>query len=514
MAVRTIDDAKLTAIADAVRERLASDVTMTPDEMPGRIRDIGLGDVPDYWRSYLDSKAAEIDAALSAAGENRSAFLWYTDAHWTSNYGRSPMMLKYLSKYSGMKKTFFGGDIANSKSGEIDSLTAWQGLVRDIPNHHSVIGNHDNQVSELPTAAEKGEFFFGPERTGDVVFGTDATNGKMYYYIDNHIENTRYICLSTGRMWAYKDEIVWCVDVLNSVPKNWHVVVISHLWLNNDYEGGGILTTPESYTQVYLDLFDAYNYRQSGTTSVNSVAYDFTNASGKIEFVIGGHVHQDYDFATAKGIPVILTECDAYQERDDVSVATKGTTTENCVYAVVADYAAKKVHVINVGRGDTRSLDIPDVVTYKNVLKTSIDATGAVYNGIGYKGNTRLSTSSGNFEEKTESGWYTTGFIKATGGDVIRFKNCEFYGAHTGTGTNRSCIYGADANFAFISSQQSMNTDIVADTSSNGFRAVVDDSNNIVQLTIPSWMGGCTYIRLVMHGLSEQSIITVNEEIG
>jgi len=512
MAVRTIDDAKLTAIADAVREQLASDVTMTPEEMPGRIRDIGLGDVPDYWRSYLDGRAAEIDAVLSAAGDNRSAFLWYTDAHWTSNYGRSPMMLKYLSRHTGMKKTFFGGDIANSKSGEMDVLTAWQGLVEGVPNHHSVIGNHDNQVSELTDAAEKTEFFFGPERTGDMVFGTDATNGKMYYYIDNHIEKTRYICLSTGRMWTYKDEIEWCVEALKGVASGWHVVVISHLWLNNDYEGGGLLTTPEDYTQVYLDLFDAYNYRMSGTTSLNSVAYDFTGAAGKIEFVIGGHVHQDYDFATAKGIPVILTECDAYQERDDVSVATQGTTTENCVYAIVADYAAKKVHVISVGRGDTRSLDIPDVATYTNQLPLAVDETGAVYNGIGYKPNTRISVSSGSFEDKTESGWYTTGYIKATKGDVIRFKNCEFYGTHTGTGTNRSFVFGSDANFAFSgSAYQAANSEIIV--AANGWNAVVDENNNIVQITMPSYMT-CTYVRIVMHGLSEQSIITVNEEIG
>lgn len=478
-----------------------------PDGTIAAFRPDKTGIVPDYWRNYLETKATEINTALNSAGENKSAFLWYTDAHWTTNYGTSPMLLKYLSKNTGMQKTFFGGDIATATSGELDIIRAWQEMVQDIPNHHSVIGNHDNQVTELETAEARGDFFIG--RTGDMVMGTDATNGNNYYYIDNHIENTRYICLSTGRMWAYSDAIRWCIDALNNTPQGWHIIIISHLWLDNDYTNGGIIATPPNYSQSYLDMFDAYNYRLSGITSVNGVPYEFTNGEAKIEFIMGGHVHQDYDFTTAKGIPIILTECDAWQERDNVSVATKGTTTENCVYAVVADYDAKTVKIINVGRGDTRSVAIPDVATYTNQLPLAIDATGAIYNGIGYKPNTRISVSSGNFEEKTESGWYTTGFIKAKRGDVIRFRDCSFASAHTGSGTNRSYIYGAGTNYAFINGDQSSNVQIVA--SGSGYNPVVENGN-IVQITIPTFFDS-TYIRIVMHGLTADSIITVNEEI-
>ena len=123
MAWRKIEDGKLTAIADATREMLGSTVTMNPDAVPGLIRSIGIGYIPNYWRSYLEDKATEINAALNAAGSNRSAFLWYTDAHWTTNYKQSPMLLKYLSKNTGMAKTFFGGDVSNEKTGETDVLT-------------------------------------------------------------------------------------------------------------------------------------------------------------------------------------------------------------------------------------------------------------------------------------------------------------------------------------------------------------------------------------------------------
>lgn len=507
MAYRKIEDAKLTAIANAIRTKLYDSVTMKPDAMPGLIGDIGTGYIPDYWRSYLASKATEIDSAFSAAGDRRSAFLWYTDAHWVNNFGRSPMILKYLTKNTGMQKTFFGGDIAQASSGEIDTLRSWQELVEDVSNHHSVIGNHDNQVTELPTAAERAEFFILPERTGDMVLGTDATNGKLYYYIDNHIEKTRYICLSTGRMWVYKDEMQWCAEVLNSTPENWHIVILSHLWLN--YDSNGLITTPENYVQSLLTMFDAYNYRSSGTTSVNSVAYNFTNAKAKIEFLIGGHIHYDYDFATATGIPVILTECDGWGERDSASTATKGTTSENCVYAIVADYAAKKVKVINVGRGDSRSVTIPDVVTYTNWAQKAVESDGVtIFNGgKGYKDGAYMGGSG----ETASSFWDVTGYIPCKRGDILRWKNCTAYDMAGTNGSSKMSFYFYDSAFAKVS-----NSAVYSKSSppAAAWSPVHGSDGDLIQVTIPtSYSSSICYVRITMDDIREDSIITVNEEI-
>ena len=511
MAYRKIDDSKLTAIADVIRAKLGVSTTMKPAEMPAMIDSIGIGVIPEYWKSYLEAKATEIDTALTAAGENKSAFLWYTDAHWLYNYKQSSMILKYLSKNTKMKKTFFGGDVAQEKTGEISLLTAWQGLVKDIPNHHSMIGNHDNQTTELATATDRADFFIMPERSGDMVMGTDATNGKLYYYMDNHIENTRYICMSTGRMWTYKDEMQWCAEVLNSTPKNWHIVILGHLWLNSDYADDGITlnTTPPDYIQSLLTMFDDYNYRGSGTTAVNSVAYDFANAQAKIEFVIGGHVHKDHDFSTAKGIPVILTECDGQYERDPDSVATKGTTTENCVYAIVVDYTAKMVNVINVGRGHTRSVTIPDVVTYTNWAKKGTESDGVTIfnNGKGYKEDVRINSSG---VETAATGWRITGFIPAKKGDIVRFKNCLVYNM-SGNTTDRMHFTFYDSAF------QKVNESSVYSTTSHpsdAWNPIHGDDGDLIQVTIPaSYSSTIVYIRITVDEINENSIITVNETI-
>jgi hypothetical protein len=495
------------ALAKIAEKGVAVSANANSNNLEELIDAIGIGVVPSYWKSYLATKATEINTALNAAGENRSAFLWYTDAHWTSNYGKSPMILKYLSKNTGIQKTFFGGDIAVEKTGEISTLTAWKEMVKDIPDHHSIIGNHDNQVTDLADAPAA-DFFIQFNRTGDMAIGTHATNGKMYYYIDNHIEKTRYICLSTGRMWTNSDEVEWCIDVLNSTPKNWHIVVLSHLWLNNDYTNGGVITTPVEYTQGYLDMFDAYNYRQNGTESCTGKAYDFANAQGKIEFIMGGHVHLDYDFTTATDIPVILTECDAGDARDSVTYAKQGTTTENCVYAVVADYAAKSVKVINVGRGDTRTLTIPDVVTYTNWAKKAYaGADLSIYNGKGYKENTRL--SSGN--EAAETGWCVTGFIPAKRSSVLRFRNCVFYNM-SGNKSNRTHFEYFGADFAYLN--QSSYPTPTSPLSPTTWGAKHDTDGNLIECKMPTSIPSSTkYVRITMDDINSNSIITVDEEI-
>lgn len=513
MAYRKIEDSKLTAVANAIRTKLGTTATMKPDDMPAMIEDIGIGYIPSYWKSYLASKATEINTDLNNASENKSAFLWYTDAHWTYNYKQSPMILKYLAKNTAMQKTFCGGDISQESSGEISTLTEWKELVKDIPNHHSVLGNHDNNVSELSTAEAKADFFIN--RTGDMVIGTDATNGKTYYYIDNHIEKTRYLCLSTGRMWTPADEISWCIDALNSTPKNWHIIIISHLWLNNDYldDGETMNTTPPDYSQSYLDMFDAYNHRLTGTTSYRSVAYDFTAGGAKIEFIIGGHVHRDYDFSTAEGIPVILTECDGRGERDDDSVATQGTTTESCVYAIIADYTAKTVKVINVGRGSTRTIAIPDVVTYTNWIKNSINSDGTQFVGLngedGYKSNYRINSSGA---EASANGYYITGFIPVRTSDVVRFENLDYMNMSAPADGSyvKFAFYKEDFSFKVISPHYPDSLP------SSVWAPVYREDGNVKQVTIPDSLGKSEirYMRICARKITDDSIITVNEEIG
>lgn len=530
------------AVADAATGNVDLSAYATKKYVDNAIAaiDVGSGgtttDLPAYWTTHMTSKAADINDKLYAAGVRKSSFFWYTDAHWTTNYGSTPALLRYLNKYTSINKTNFGGDIAQEKTGELNTLrTSWRAAIRDIPNHHSVIGNHDNQIADLPipdgatkpTAKNKYAFLIAPEETADMVLGTDANDGCLYYYIDNPTEKTRYMYLSTGRMWAYKHEVEFFANALKNTPAGWHIIGISHIWLNSDYSGSTptVLTTPPSYSKVFMDLFDAYNKRTNSTITNSelgiSVACDFTSAAAKVEFLIGGHIHKDYDFITDGGIPVILTECDGYGERCDDCAAVKGTNTENCVYAIIADYDNDIVNVISVGRGLTRYVGladgtstpvepdepiVPDEPTnYTNVLKTSIDADGNIYNGIGYKENTRINSS---FVETTATGWDLTGYIAIKEGDIVRFKNMTFYDIdNTGGDYKRNSIIGYDASFNYI-------TKIDGVALGDNWYPVLDGNGDLIQFTqTTAWENSVAYIRICAKDINANSVITINEEI-
>lgn len=104
----------------------------------------------------------------------------------------SPILLKYLGKNTAINKTIFGGDFGNTyeypDTGKTmddwaDVMRSWKNAVRDIPNHHSVVGNHDKDVTAFSTDKALYGFLFASEETSDIVRG-----GDFFYYIDEPID--------------------------------------------------------------------------------------------------------------------------------------------------------------------------------------------------------------------------------------------------------------------------------------------------------------------------------------
>ena len=119
------------------------------------------------------------------------------------------------------------------------------------------------------------------------------------------------------------------------------------MWVQMDYSVSP--AAPQSGfavpAQSLLNIFDAYNAR----------SVEYTDCKGTVEICVGGHCHLDLDRTTAGGIPVIITETDSYNIRSGLS-CTAGSTTENAINAIVADYNNKKINVIRIGRGNSRTI--------------------------------------------------------------------------------------------------------------------------------------------------------------
>lgn len=318
----------------------------------------------------------------------------------------------------------------------------------------------------------------------------------LYYYIDDASERTRYLYLDTAtsdsEIYYNTKQQEWLKQTLLTVPEEWHVVVTAHIWRDVDYSVTPPVDNGFSLSGKWcLDLFDAFNSRTG----------EFGACSGQVEFCVGGHTHVDGDFTSDGGIPVIITETDSAIVRSGLGF-TQDTITEASVSAVVANYAARKVDVIRIGRGSSRTVTLPaahleGATGYTNVLKDA---------NIGWQENMRYSSSGGT--DQSADGWDITGYIPAVPYDVVRLKNVTWKYATYEENGGRGGITMFGSGKAYIGKADSIDATAVSD-----FNVVLDDDGNIVQFTVPKWDEGTAYIRICCQDINENSIITVNEEI-
>lgn len=438
------EDGEDATATDAVRY---GEQTLTPQQKAQARANIGAAaetEVPSYWLSELETKAEDIRIAMETAGRNKSAFLWYTDAHWQTNSKKSPVLLDYLCKNTSMNKVNFGGDIVNDPSPHNHENTKyvydWRRKISNLPNHHSVYGNHDvyHRAANVNNIAYT--HLIAPEESAEMVVG-----GESYYYIDNPSEKTRYLYLSyitAGAGFSDSDTAAemlaqgkFITDSLVSLEEGWHVVAIAHRWYqyakdsNNQLviEGGSF----PFYEAEILRFFDAYNARLTTHVSPNYIVpVDCSKAKGKVEFCIGGHCHLDHDFTTDGGIPVVVTASDTNQERntgEDEDNGTIGTTSESAVFGIIADYTDAentKITVIGVGRGTSRVIGgavEPELVNLFDKNDSNVLLGGRInssHNAVYYAENQLL-----------------TGYMEAELGNVITISSDKANNANSYTGS-------------------------------------------------------------------------------
>lgn len=524
-------------------------VDPTPDGSEDKTVDVSTGEpIPSYWLTYLQTKADEIHEVMEAAGRNKSAFLFYTDAHWDYGSKKAPMLLKYLYNNTPINKTIFGGDIVNSESSNRDDmkyLWEWRKQVRELPNHHSVVGNHDDGATPNNRFSTNYiySFLLAAEENQNVVQG-----GDMYYYIDEPCEKTRYLYLDTAYIGisSTSSQMAFVKEALKTAPDNWHIVAISHIWYEPDYDKYNVRPIPiKGYgagVGDLVNLFDKYNARQDD---------EFSGCTAKVEFCIGGHCHRDYVGRSTNGIPIILCETDSHHNRSGLT-DTVSTTAESSVNAIIADYGTKKVNIIRVGRGKNFEVslygsDIPNVpdlsytpvvpdtpdkpdipdppeTSYTNLIPTAIDMNGNVYNNSGYKAGTYIDNTDG-LTEVSQPSYWCTGLIPITKGDVVRIKyvfNKSTYNDPNNHYYSHLCFYNADKSFNrfkylddflnnFISGDYEWSGTNFEGTLTFTFDGTSSMFNNAKYIRVSSaYLGNSANVQTSI----ENAVITINEEIN
>lgn len=159
--------------------------------------------------------------------------------------------------------------------------------------------------------------------------------------------------------------------------------------------------------------------------------------------------------------------------------------------------------------------DIP-VGGYTNLVPTSTDTDGSIYNGTGYKDDARLS-SSGGVSSSAQNGSVVTGFMPYTSLGVIRIKGATFpysTSEHYYVNfydSNKKFIYGA-ADDDIVNGAGAFEP-ITCEYDETSGVTTIDFSGTSASSEIGAAPRNAAYFRLNAKGKGADLIVTVNQEI-
>ena len=282
------------------------------------------------------------------APSDYEAFLFFTDPHFTEyeNADRCQEYVAQIQKYYNSAPTMFclcGGDWLQSydtpaqacfKLGYIGSF-----MRSMFDGCHMLVGNHDtNYQGKLTEESQISTTRLSIQSINDLWYG----GGSAYYEFDGH--STRFFCFDTQvesttlSAYFYEQAEWFATKLLTNASE--HVAIAVHV-LRNTW----VSEVTHALTALVLDIAKAFNDRDSITVNGNS--YDFSAVTtGKVEFLIAGHYHDDANI-TINGIPCVVT---ANVQHDN----TKGPTFD----LVFVDYDAGEIKTVRVGDGSDRTISL------------------------------------------------------------------------------------------------------------------------------------------------------------
>ena len=143
---------------------------------------------------------------------------------------------------------------------------------------------------------------------------------------------------------------------------------------------------------------------------------------------------------------------------------------------------------------------------FTNWLPVSGDGAGGIYNGVGYKENTRWSTSAG--ATQAQEGVYLSGYIPVQPGAIVRVKNITM---NRQAEINQACTIQFFTAIGVHAMQAQHNK--WSGDSTTAHAPVWDSAGQLLRFTVPSDGTAYAYIRLQAAYMGADSIVTVDEEI-
>lgn len=323
--------------SDANVESDRASVTLLRKIPEGFFRDVmsenyGKDILPTYYDGPIKTAISNIKTNMETVGITGDTFIFFSDVHWPQNVGISGMVIdRMMREIPALQTIINGGDTINSASDADTSIPAF--MASYMPQHgtlYNIVGNHDHYVSDAKVYATLLKHMDYKVTAG----------GFGYYYFDNTVAKTRYVCLNTSG--SMTPQITWLNTVLESMPDGYNALVFAHIFYD--------FNPPQTYEDAYLT-----NVGKSICDACDT--FNTNHATKKVFAIFGGHVHVDLNYTTTGGIPLVLIDNNGLNTFGP-NTATAGTITESVLDIVTVDYTNKTIKCERIGRGTSRSFTI------------------------------------------------------------------------------------------------------------------------------------------------------------
>ena len=307
------------------------------------------------WKKQINEKI-DILKTLQNKTNKSEIYLFFTDPHCflptRDNYIDVPKLqsyfeiLNYAFFSSSSQFVVCGGDLLNNadtKSQALFKVETFLAMMRKtFEESYYLVGNHDTNY-QGDTYIDNGDWvscMLDQKTINDSFFNGD----KSYYSFDTF--TTKHYCFDSGIEWgddtmgAYRwEQIDWFANdlLLNDKP---HISLYIHMALNTSG------TSLSDFATNIGTIISAFNSKTD--IILNTKRYDFSKASGTIEYVQSGHNHKDILGFLCGGIPLIVT----------TSFSSPEAVSRPTFDIVFSDYSNSKIHFLRIGDGEDRTVNL------------------------------------------------------------------------------------------------------------------------------------------------------------
>lgn len=303
-------------------------------------------------------KCKEYASRINEATGKTEQFLFFTDPHYSGpNSLRSDTLkgLRQIAEVYNNTPTSMcvsGGDWlndSNTKENACWQLGIIDGMMKSLFDRYvMLIGNHDTNYQGNEYMESGADGTYDREEHLKCILPQNVLRnlwhrrqGESYFIVDG--DCTKFYAFDTGLDWytdmdAYRwEQLDWFAsDLLSTNPE--HSAALLHI-------AGLSASAPTPFVENITQISKAYNTRKSVT--LNGKTYDFSAATGKFHFLLGGHRHKDSVYVCNDTVIVLTTNLQAVS-----SVLTFDL--------VLVDYDAEKIHMVRVGSGNSRAISLVD----------------------------------------------------------------------------------------------------------------------------------------------------------